>query len=933
MWRHDSGRTGASAEVLMKGKLRLLWQRHLPVVRPAFRDVRLQFDKGYEPVAAANRLFVGSNLDDSVTAFDASSGKQLWKFFTEGPVRFAPVVWKDRILFGSDDGHLYCLSTKEGKLLWRFRAAPSDRKLTGNKRLISVWPVRGGPVVDEGRVYFAAGVLPFEGVFVYSLDATTGKVLWLNDSSGYIYGQQPHRTEALGGLAPQGYLLVDGEDLVVPCSNAYPARFDLRTGVLKEFKLPSPGRIPGGWFASTPAEKLRQKLKRRGVIFDEKVNRVRHEDRIRQEGLPDLRTTIISGDKEWRFEDGLPEVGGEIYSMLIAQGKLFVVTLEGRIYAFASENDEKYRDHKSGNFFTKAEALTVKPSAKVGTLLNSLGSKHGLVVVLGGADESMLEAMLADSDFRILVLESDERRVSELRRYLDNRGLYGRWVTVMNQDPLKVSLPHYLTEMVIVDEALTLTPEQLSRCYDFLRPFGGVLIGSKALIDVAEDARLPIAQFESRGEWTLITRQGPLEGSTNYTGNWEKSPDKRVKAPLGTLWFDDSLGLFKRSPQPKVVDGVMISTDKNWRDYSTRLGKVDYRLLPPEFSDIYTGRLLAADEATPQRQSFSKVDLKTVQPTQYRPPGQKTARGTGQPRPGTRRNLLTGEDEPRSFTKQYGCDGGYDYGNIFTMRSATPSFYDKTTESGPINLSGPRSGCTNSLIPAGGVLNIPYFYEGCSCSYPLPIGLSVVRQPQTYEQWTAWGAVSKDKTLGKIQRVGINLGAPGDRVTDDGTLWMDFPSVGGPSPEIELEIQAADKKTFYNHSLWIEGGTGWPWVAASGMEGVQTISLKGVMPGVYSVRLVFVEPDNKKIGERVFDVFLQGNDVLKNFDVSKEAKGRMRAVTRTQRKISIGDDGQLMVKLEAKNGTSILSGIELIRDGLEADEPPTLKERATNPLR
>ena len=532
MWRHDSGRTAASGEVLMKGNLRLLWQRHLPVIRPAFRDVRLQFDKGYEPVAAASRIFVGSNLDDSVTAFDASSGRQLWKFFTEGPVRFAPVVWGERILFGSDDGHLYCLSTKEGKLLWRFRAAPSDRKLTGNERLISVWPVRGGPVVHEGRVYFAAGILPFEGVFVYSLDAATGKVLWLNDSSGYIYGQQPHRTEALGGLAPQGYLLVDGEDLVVPCSNAYPARFDLQTGVLKEFKLPRPGRIPGGWFASTPAEKLRQKLKRRGVVFDEAVNRVRHEDRIRQEGLPDLRTTIVTGEKEWRFADGLPEVGGEIYSMLIAQGKLFVVTLEGRIYAFASENDAKYKDHKTGDFFTKAEALTVKPSAKVEALLNSLGSKHGLVVLLGGADESMLEALLADSDFRILVLESDEKRASELRRYLDKRGLYGRWVTVMHQDPLKASLPPYVTDLLIVDEALSTTTEQLTRCYDFLRPFGGVLIGAKALIDVAEASRLPSARFESRGEWTMITRQGALEGSTNYTGNWEKSPDMRVKAPL-----------------------------------------------------------------------------------------------------------------------------------------------------------------------------------------------------------------------------------------------------------------------------------------------------------------------------------------------------------------------------------------------------------------
>jgi outer membrane protein assembly factor BamB len=51
---------------------------------------------------------------------------------------------------------------------------PSERKLLGNGRLISTWPVRGGPVVADGRVYFAAGVWPFEGVFVYALDAETG---------------------------------------------------------------------------------------------------------------------------------------------------------------------------------------------------------------------------------------------------------------------------------------------------------------------------------------------------------------------------------------------------------------------------------------------------------------------------------------------------------------------------------------------------------------------------------------------------------------------------------------------------------------------------------------------------------------------------------------------------------------------------------------
>src|SRR6185369_14728889 len=141
----------------------------------------------------------------------------------------------DRLFVGSDDGHLYCVTAGDGKLLWSFRAVPSDRKLLGNGRLISPWPVRGGPVVAEGKVYFAAGVWPFEGVFVYALDAETGNVVWLNDRAGTIYGTQPHAAEAIGGVTPQGYLVVSGPDLVVPCGTALPATFDRKTGELKEF--------------------------------------------------------------------------------------------------------------------------------------------------------------------------------------------------------------------------------------------------------------------------------------------------------------------------------------------------------------------------------------------------------------------------------------------------------------------------------------------------------------------------------------------------------------------------------------------------------------------------------------------------------------------------------------------------------------------------
>ena len=79
------------------------------------------------------------------------------------------------------------------------------------------------------------------------------------------------------------------------------------------------------------------------------------------------------------------------------------------------------------------------------------------------------------------------------------------------------------------------------------------------------------------------------------------------------------------------------------------------------------------------------------------------------------------------------------------MRSATPAFYDKRFESGLVNVSGIRTGCTNSIIPACGLLNLPYFYEGCTCSYPLPCGLALVNMPEEFEQWASWGEGKPEK--------------------------------------------------------------------------------------------------------------------------------------------------------------------------------------------
>ena len=69
MWRYDVERTAECPQKL-PADLALLWQRDLPKPLPAFDDVRLQFDGGYEPIVSGQRLFLSSNCEDKVTAYD-----------------------------------------------------------------------------------------------------------------------------------------------------------------------------------------------------------------------------------------------------------------------------------------------------------------------------------------------------------------------------------------------------------------------------------------------------------------------------------------------------------------------------------------------------------------------------------------------------------------------------------------------------------------------------------------------------------------------------------------------------------------------------------------------------------------------------------------------------------------------------------------------
>ena len=179
---------------------------------------RVDYDRALDVVSAKGRLFFGSSVDNNLYCVDATTGKFLWTFYTDGPVRLAPTVVQGKVYFGSDDGYAYCLAAEDGKVVWKMRPSPRDERLLARGRMISRWPIRSGVLVDGDTAYFAAGIIPHEQVYLVAVNATTGKPVWINDRiSQQDAGRNP--------LSPQGYLLANEELLFVPSGRALPAAF------------------------------------------------------------------------------------------------------------------------------------------------------------------------------------------------------------------------------------------------------------------------------------------------------------------------------------------------------------------------------------------------------------------------------------------------------------------------------------------------------------------------------------------------------------------------------------------------------------------------------------------------------------------------------------------------------------------------------------
>jgi outer membrane protein assembly factor BamB len=189
MYRHDMQRTAATA-VSVPDELGILW-RTAALLPPSPVLAKSQFladqllnvaahDSLTGPTVSSGKVFVSLAQAGQVVALDEKTGKTLWTFHAAARVDAPPTMYKGLCLFGCSDGWVYCLRADDGRLLWRTRVAPAERRMIAYGQIESVWPVVGGVVVAGDTAYALAGRTTEAdgGLYVLAMNPATGAPVW-----------------------------------------------------------------------------------------------------------------------------------------------------------------------------------------------------------------------------------------------------------------------------------------------------------------------------------------------------------------------------------------------------------------------------------------------------------------------------------------------------------------------------------------------------------------------------------------------------------------------------------------------------------------------------------------------------------------------------------------------------------------------------------
>lgn len=599
-YRADAARSGLTEEPLSP-RLFLRWTYHPGhAPEPAWpRDDRMSFDRVHHVAIADGRVFFGNTVDGKVYALDAETGEPQWSLFTDAPVRFAPTVWKDRVLVVSDDGFLYCLKCSDGTLIYKRRGGPRDDRVLGHGHIVSKWPARGAPAIRDDILYWAAGIWQSEGIYMYAMDPQTGDVQWTNDRSGQIDMPQPHGgANAASGVTAQGYLVATDRQLFVPTGRAVPAAFARVDGNFQYYRLqknsPRGGSLAmavgplvyngGSAFQASDGQLVADGFQNSVCQFSDGVicgsdNRLRalkvvaketfdrsgkpirrwdHELLWQIEDVPSGTSVIVAGqtavsaggsriatvDLSTRNLIWKGEVDDTAYGLAAAGGRLYVSTASGAIHCFGE------KETKPAPAAHQPPKIAPRPDPQLAAaaeeIIKRSGITAGYCVDLGCGNGGLALELARRTDLRIVGIDSDPEKVKQARQRLDAAGYYGSRVTVHLGDPSRTQYPKYFANLVVSQQSLSPDAGTLdAESRRLQKPFGGVIcVGTPGAMRVARRGAL-----EDTGEWTHLYAD---------PANTLCSTDT-VKGPLSVLWFRDvDFALPQRhgrGPAPLFRDG------------------------------------------------------------------------------------------------------------------------------------------------------------------------------------------------------------------------------------------------------------------------------------------------------------------------------------------------------------------------------------------
>lgn len=182
-YRHDSQRSSQTSGAA-PARLDTLWKTSVCQVTPG-SPIRADWRERLAspltaPTVAGGLVVVAATDHHDVVALDALSGNERWRFTAGARVDTPPTLHEGGCFFGANDGYVYALSSHDGRLAWRTRAAPLEERMVSYGKVESPWPVSGAVLVSQGLLFASAGRSGASdgGIVVRALEPTTGRAVW-----------------------------------------------------------------------------------------------------------------------------------------------------------------------------------------------------------------------------------------------------------------------------------------------------------------------------------------------------------------------------------------------------------------------------------------------------------------------------------------------------------------------------------------------------------------------------------------------------------------------------------------------------------------------------------------------------------------------------------------------------------------------------------